>query len=539
MASDLNNLSVALYPKDKQAQDSAFEGLVNSNPDLANQTADQIGYSLSSDVLVSQPDFSLPDPSPSTSAAGELAFLESSSDSWLKFLKSQAEQTGAAEAKSFQDYIQQQLNAPTKSELKSDAYGIKGGVDDIQKELDLIGSQLKAEQHKLRRQLEAIDEKGGGLKVGAYAEKENLERLSLKKQADLAVIQMSIQGRYDSAKEIADRAIDAQFDADQKRIDLYQQVYDRNKDLFTESEKRLFEERQAERQRDFETKKQEAKDISDLSIDALSNGAPKAVAAKMKEAKTVAEAMEIGGQWVGKIARDKAYNDMAMSALDRRIKLLALAKEGDKDAIKELGLDPNAPDVEDKIAVRDEVTRLDTEIARLNGMLENDTGLQTSSGIVRSPFVSSFGVTVPAGTGIGVAAGTAIPGLGNVAGGIAGFGTGLVAAGFEYAQQKDAKAKFLAGANYIAANMTGDKIKEMKDRGINFTPLSEEEVALIGRASGTLIGYAIKDGTQIIGFTSEDGAREAIQEIITVMQTAREREFRKMLSKEELAEIEE
>jgi FtsZ-binding cell division protein ZapB len=394
----------------------------------------------------------------------------------------------------------------TPTQLQAEAY--KENVDPLQLEVTGLNNKLTQEQHSLRRQLEALEKNPEGLFSGQLQnEMQRVERDSLKTQADISVILAAKQGMLSDAQEIADRAVKAQTEYQQKRIDLLQMNYDRNKSLFDKDEQRAFESAQADRQRALDREEEQLKEVSDLSISALENGAPTSVVTAMRNAKDVTEALSIGGGYIGLLARQAAARSAANADLSRRKELYALAALGDKVAMEELGIDPNAPDAEQRVKSQDEIVRLDEEIARVEAMLGNNLGLQTASGAIRSPLTSSFF---------------------NPVGGVV----------FNYAKTRDAKADFLSKANYVLTNLTTEKVTELKDRGVAFTPMTDADIALIGRATGELEGYTIRDeSNKVVGFTSETGARDALGQVVTILSNAKDKEYRKMITNSELSEI--
>lgn len=127
------------------------------------------------------------------------------------------------------------------------------GVDTAEQEYNDISSQIIAEEQGLQRRLEALDKNTQGLFGGALQqEKDKVERESIAKQADLAVIQMAKLGRYDSAKSIADRAVQAKLEVNKNKLDALKLNYEDNKDLFTTAEKRAFDLVLADRERELD-----------------------------------------------------------------------------------------------------------------------------------------------------------------------------------------------------------------------------------------------------------------------------------------------
>lgn len=293
---------------DTTERDKGLQIVANSNPELADNIADALGFSggpITTDNLTPQKSFNISNLPPTTQTAGLLGEIESGTDTFTKDLETQAQQAQKDEKSSFEGFINQALNSPGQIELSNRA-DETAGVNKLDVELKDINNQILREQVGLRRRIEAIQENKRGLFGGAVDDEvQRAKDESLKRQADMYVIQQGVQGRYDSAKAIADRAVAAQFEQQERNLKLLELNYNRNKDLFSKSEQRLFETKQGDRERKLKQEQDNMKQISDFSIDALQNGAPTNLVAQMRQAKTVEEAIRIGGQYVGKL--DRAY----------------------------------------------------------------------------------------------------------------------------------------------------------------------------------------------------------------------------------------
>lgn len=324
--------------KDRQAALTSTFGISKreanklSNADIAAR----LGGPITSDSLSGQPSFNIQTQPPSTAVQGLLGQFEASGDQFTKQLQQQAEISRDREATAFESLFKELAGQATPAQLTADAY--KTDVDPLTKEVTGLNNQLLAEQHSLRRQQEAIEKNPEGMLRSQVAnELERVERESLKKQADIAVILNAKQGMLEDARAIADRAVDAEISFQQKKIDLLQLNYNRNKFLFDKDEQRAFETQQADRQRELDRQDAELKNISDLSLNALENGAPSSVVMAMRNAKSVNDAINAGGQYVNLLDRQAKYASIANSNTNR---LLALAQAGDPKAIEELGFNP-------------------------------------------------------------------------------------------------------------------------------------------------------------------------------------------------------
>jgi hypothetical protein len=303
------------------------------------------------DTLSAPTPIKVPPAPVSTATAGMQGVLESAqgeTDTFLADLTKSRETAQTGKNNALEQYLST-LMAPGEIQQTAQAYAQKGGVDDIQKELDAVNNKILTEQNALRRRIEAIQKMGGGLASGAGAEIENLERESLAKQADLYVIQMGVQGRFDSAKTIADRAVAAQLEVQRQKQDILGLIYQENKEQFTKAEQREFETKQADRNRKIEEEAANKKSMYELAIQAQMDGAPTSVVEQMLASKTKEEALVIGGSYLGALDREAkrasisaSYASAAASRASTRNSLITAAKSGDTNAIKQLGFDPRS-----------------------------------------------------------------------------------------------------------------------------------------------------------------------------------------------------
>lgn len=255
---------------------------------------------ISSDTLASQTDFAITPATPSTATKGALAAFEAGASQFTENLNQEREEAREARDSGLESYIQGLSDTESEAGATNRLFSKKGGVDDIGKELGDINQQILQEQNSLRRRLEAMEKNPQGLFGGGLeAEMERVERESLKKQADLSIIQMGIQGRYDSAKAISDRAVSALMEDQRNRNEALRVNYEANKDLFDTADQRAFETAQNARERELDREEKRLQEISDLSLNALENGAPTSVVTAMRTAETLEDAIRIGGSFIG------------------------------------------------------------------------------------------------------------------------------------------------------------------------------------------------------------------------------------------------
>ncbi len=202
------------------------------------------------------------------------------------------------------DYL---TNRKGKTALTDQAYtqdtGL-GTVDQTKQDLTDITNQINAKQLAYRRQIEEIQKNntgayGGGVQVAVN----NVQAKAASELADLSVIQQAKSNNYANAKEIADRKVEAQLEDDKNQLDALQFFYQENKADLTKDEDRQFQATIDERKRLLDKTEADKKQVNDIAIEALKNGADQATSQKILNAKTPAEALGIGGKYVGLLDR--------------------------------------------------------------------------------------------------------------------------------------------------------------------------------------------------------------------------------------------
>lgn len=191
------------------------------------------------------------------SMAGYLdTYANSNKDAFTQKLDAAAEAAKTSADTSFEDFLKEKLGIKGKAELTSDQYALNG-VDTAQQEYNDVNNEILSEQTALRHAVERLKTTNplGKGAIGIQNEIDDLTRKSLSKQADLAVIALAKQGKLDTAKATADRAVDAIYEKETNRLDALQLNYERNKDLFTTAEQRQFETAQDDRKRELDMQK--------------------------------------------------------------------------------------------------------------------------------------------------------------------------------------------------------------------------------------------------------------------------------------------
>lgn len=255
------------------------------------------------DLKGNESPFKIPAPKDGTAAPSLEGAINGEIDAFTANLEQKRKDSEQKKEASLQALLKGKLDMLGEEEGTAAAYAQDGGVDDIEQELNQANQDILVEKNALNALREKFETKGGGLESGMNSELYNAERQSLRRQADLTVIQMGVQGRYDSAKAIADRAVAVQLEKDKTTIDVLQTIYTDNKDQFTQDEQRAFETKQKDRERKFAAEEQKLKDIYSLGLDYLKEGGDSATAQEIFNSKSVAEAASKTGNVLGATAR--------------------------------------------------------------------------------------------------------------------------------------------------------------------------------------------------------------------------------------------
>jgi hypothetical protein len=230
------------------------------------------------------------------------------------FTQAQEQRTKQAEGKTstaFEDYIKGLAGEQSVEGLTMQAEQ-DFGTPQLEQEVNRLNADLMSEQRALKKRLDVLNRNAqGGLATGVAGEIANAQRESYSKQADIAVVQMAAQGRFDSAKAMADRKAAIQF-ADQTRdLNLREKIYDENKEIFTKEEQRLFETKQGDRNRKLEQQRDDFVKLQDVKLEALKmaqmNGAPVSILEAIQNAKSPVQVLEAGGQYGSVDMLDRAY----------------------------------------------------------------------------------------------------------------------------------------------------------------------------------------------------------------------------------------
>lgn len=344
----------------------------------------------------------VPAVSPDTTTSGELARFEqgaNTTDQFTQNLQQSAQSSGASEAKSFEDLIAFEASMPTENQLQNAAFSRDtgfGSVDELKATVTNYNNQIKAEQHALRREIERLEKNPGGLSSDQLADIiGDKERESIRKQADVAILQQSAMGNYQNALDIANRAIDAELSRQERDLNILGLIYDRNKSVFDKDEQRLFDARLQSRQSAIEAQRADAKQLQQTKLEVMkmaqTNGAPAEVLESIQKATDPFAVVAAGGQYGSTDMLDRAYKRAQIASIYDTINARSTAAR--KAALE----------AETKQEAEEEQRKADTEqalgIRELALQLQTDPGMSATVGfgfkkslVGAIPFVSGDAV---------------------------------------------------------------------------------------------------------------------------------------------------
>lgn len=171
--------------------------------------------------------------------------------------------------------------------------------DEAKKKYDQFTSQLEAEQLANRRAIENLQKNNPqGLFGGALNDEINrINRDSLSKQADIAILQSAANRDYSTAAEIADRQVALKTEQGLARLEALKLFYNDNKETFNKLEERQYAEAIKKADREYQKELDTENEIKNIKLQALTNEAPASVISAISRATTFDEALSAAGRY--------------------------------------------------------------------------------------------------------------------------------------------------------------------------------------------------------------------------------------------------
>lgn len=421
-------------------------------------------------------------PQPVTTQMGDLI---PPADSFTQDLTRRTDVARQGFSKAQQDYLNAIIGQTSQVGLEDTLYAQKGGVDELQGELNTLNQQVLQEQLNLRQSLDELEKNREGFFGRALQDEINRVKTdSYKRQADLSIVQMGLQGRYDSAKAIADRSIQRQLESQKNYIDALKVNFDTYKDLFDKADQREFQ--------------------------VMINDREKALEQKYYQ--------------------ERARFDQILKQQDPLYQLQVMKARRELELV-------NAPN-------REEIEKTRTEAESLEGKKDLITGLLNSKAIDSVVGTSIFsraagglaGVAGRFATGFagGALAGTLLGPVGTIVGGVAG-GLSLATQGIADTITGE-RQNFIAGVDQLSSQEFVDNLINVKAKGATFGALTDREGEALRNAATKLNSWKIEKDGKVVGYnTSEESFKAELNRIFNLTQKAYEKSTGNILTSDEEA----
>jgi hypothetical protein len=259
------------------------------------------GSALTSASLGAETDIELTQPDAGIKTAKLIGEIGQRTLSLDQLLAQQFTEAQKADEDAFASFLKEFASQEGQSAIQAREFR-RQGVDEAKAELTDINQQIIAEQKALADSIRDI-RRGGGLESANDARVQQLTRESLETQADLAIIQLSKQGKFDSAREIADRAVTAQMEQQRLKLAALELNYNRVSERFNKTEQRQFELMLSDRNRELNRADEERKEIKNIGLMFLQEGGDSETAKAILAASSPQEALSLTGNILGMTAR--------------------------------------------------------------------------------------------------------------------------------------------------------------------------------------------------------------------------------------------
>ena len=226
------------------------------------------------------------------------------------------------------------------------------GVNNARQELGNTRKRIADRQVKMREELRKYDSAGRGIaRVFSEDQRQKLVNDATTELADLSIIENAQNGNLNTAIQMANDVIDAQYEDFKGQIDAYKaDLAALEPTLNKEQQQQALQIKMAldERSRLLEEEAANEKEKRTVMAQAAAEGADNDTLEAIRTSKNVGEAYLHAGPWLGRQDRMNSAANRAniySQIQDRTMgQLIDLAKLGQPDAISKLGFDPRALD---------------------------------------------------------------------------------------------------------------------------------------------------------------------------------------------------
>jgi hypothetical protein len=296
-----------------------LQNFANANPAQADVIMDRLGYSnvITPESLAPVAPLKVTNPKNATSVTNLGGVIDGIATGFETQQKADAQAKLEADKMKF-DSSRQAIKdkiygAKTQPGLMAEAY--KTNVDPVKAELTDINTKIRNEQIGLQRQVENFEKTFQGTVEGRNTEIGRLQKESYRKQADLAIVQLALQGKYSDAKDIADRAVSAELEQQKNELEALKLDYQDNKDLYNKEEQRSYEKDIKDAEKRYARTEANKKGIRDIALEYLKNGGDSNTAANIMRQDSVDDAIGLAGSRLASVDTQVVKLDNGQSIL--------------------------------------------------------------------------------------------------------------------------------------------------------------------------------------------------------------------------------
>lgn len=179
---------------------------------------------------------------------------------------------------------------------KEAQYATEAGADIAQKKYTEFANQLTAEQRTLDLETRKITSDARFTKEQAQNAVDAMERQSLQKQADIAILGNAAKGDFDTATSIAKRKVESAVAPLKAELEAKKFIFENNKDLFTKAESAKLNTLLTQEENRIKREETTLDTIEQIKIEAAKNGLTNF--SGFDKVKTVDEALNLAGSYL-------------------------------------------------------------------------------------------------------------------------------------------------------------------------------------------------------------------------------------------------
>ncbi|HAS92264.1 MAG TPA: hypothetical protein DCS12_08545 [Clostridiales bacterium] len=168
-------------------------------------------------------------------------------------------------------------------EGKESEYAEELGATKSRQEYKKYSDELTKEKRALETEIRKLEENPEGMSsFGLQSTIANIERKSLQKQADLAILGNMALGNYNEALSIAKEKVESELKPLTRQLEYLEDVRETNKDLLTTSQKAKLNSLYADVEREKNKEEERLTKGNEMIINAIQSGAPSSVVESAK-----------------------------------------------------------------------------------------------------------------------------------------------------------------------------------------------------------------------------------------------------------------